>query len=695
MKDTCPSCGKKVDKDFKFCPFCFQDFDAENSPGSEVNETEPQEGAATATKEQECPEVPPGSEVPPRSEEPEELIIGKKYRILEPLHSSLYGTVCKAEQKDDPENIIVLRDFLLRERNPQKKEALINAFSELADKFSRLAHENLAEIHENLSEDNYIYLVFDYINGKFLDQVLLDYQIKRGKIIPAQEITRWGYQLCNLLIYIHSHLPGDAVCVNLKPYSLMIQKSDLSIMFVHLGLVEFCSLLGVLEHYEPQLMDFPKESYGVYEMYSLGGVLYYLATGINIFQGEQYQSVEKKRPDIPGELLSIIVRLLSMPHKPTFSGVEMVRDALQKLLPEEPAPIVEVVEQAEHEEPQQLLWQDYMGNKGRTNSSGEGPSYPLAIKWTSTAVQSMQNFLVPHRDALLSLTDKGNIALIDYATGIVRKKECLNINPVAPIVVGDQLCISSSSTQLSVNIADLSKRWDFRTKSMVLCSPALIQGKLCYVAYDGILIFADPQDGKALSMENLGAKIIATPAFDDARLYIPTLTGSIVAISISEHTIIWQQNTKSAISSAPAILKDRIYFGNNKGKIFSLCRVTGEVKWEVSLKGSFSQSVRAIDDRIFAVSSAGDFVSIDADTGSILWSIDFKPHKDYNYAVTRKFIYLIDRDNNLLIIDTQNGEIKHQHTLPEKPNGIPPIYNETIFVPLSSGKVIALWGVRR
>lgn len=687
MKNICSNCGKKVDKDFKFCPFCFQDFEKEpdKSEGTEDSSTEKEVGQPDEKMVLREDERGVLRELPPPGKE-KELIIAKKYKIIEPLHSSAYGTVCMARDISQPDRIVVLRDFLLKEREPQKKTAILSKFGGIANKFLPLAHSNLASIHEYLSEDNYLYLVFDYIRGKFIDIVFRDYHLKKGEDIPEDKILQWGYQLTELLTYVHTHLPAPECCINLKPYSLMIRNSDSHIVYLHLGLVEFCEILGYLDPYEQQLIGYPKENYSIYEIFSLGGVLYYFATGIDIFKGEPYISLEEKRKDFRPEFVQIIKRLLLSPQKLTFASFNDIKTELQKLLPKATVTICHEGKKADKPE---IIWHDFLGNKHRTNSIGNGPAYPLQIKWRTSVSPSMQNFIVPHREVLLSLSDRGNLFAIDYQTGHIRKKESLNINPVTPIVVGDQLCICSSSTQLSINIADLSKKWDFRTKSMILCAPSFINGNLCYIAYDGILIFVNLNDGKALSMENLGAKIIATPSFDDKRLYIPTLSGSMVSISLSERTILWQQNTKSAISSSPALLKDRLFVGNNKGRLFSMDKVTGEIKWELPLKGAVSQPVRAMNDRIFALSSGGDFWAIDAEKGSKLWTLDLKCHKDCPFAVTEKIIYLINPENYVILIDTETGAQLYQYSLLDKPNGVPLVLYDVLYVTLSNGEILA------
>jgi outer membrane protein assembly factor BamB/RNA polymerase subunit RPABC4/transcription elongation factor Spt4 len=704
MRDTCSNCGKKVDKDFKFCPFCFQDFTASEDELKEIDDIESIKDEEEAEAPAEEAEAEPEAEEETEEEEkPDGLLIAEKFLILEPLHSSAHGTVCKSELYRRPGRVFILRDFIIEERDADRKQELIDSFFSVAERFLGIQHYNLAPLLECTTENNYLYLVYAFTEGKFIDKIYQDFELKRGEPIPEKLIVRWGAELADLLSFLHHSDPEPIYCGDLKPYSLMIRKEDSSIVFIHLGLVYFYEVLGIQHIYEPELATVDREylSSPFYDLFCLGNILYFLATGIDIACGEAYVPLRELRPDLSPELLNIIESLMTILDEQTFESTDDVLDALNRLIPEgageisldqEAAEANEVAgeetEPAEKEET--LTWHHFLGNVRRTNSYGSGPEHPLRVKWMLTIPQCTQNFLVPHHSALVSLTDKGNICTIDTAEGRFRKKENLNINPVAPIIVDDQICICSSSTQISISIDDLSKKWDFRTKSMILCSPNYINNNLCYISYDGFLIFVDPETGKALTMENLNAKVISSPVFDESRLYIPTLMGTLMAIDHSERTIVWQQNTRSSITGAPSYSSETIFCGNNKGNLFAFSAATGDIKWEKALKGTISQSIRIAGDRIFAHNLNGEFTALNAADGSILWTASVTPHYETPYAVTDSYIYLVNGDNCLIVIDTQQGSVLSRLMLPDRPNCTPLVVNDSLYISLKNGNLLAL-----
>ncbi|MHC9544474.1 MAG: PQQ-binding-like beta-propeller repeat protein [Vulcanimicrobiota bacterium] len=711
MRDTCSNCGKKVDKDFKFCPFCFQDFTSSDDELKEIDDIESiKDGEESEAPNEEASEESEGeesgaeeAEESDQEEPPDGLLIAEKFLILEPLHSSAHGTVCKSELYKRPGRVFILRDFIIEERDAEKKQELIESFFSVAERFLGIQHENLAPLLECTTENNYLYLIYAFTEGKFIDKIYQDFNLKRGEPIPESLIVRWGSQLADLLSFLHHSDPEPIYCGDLKPYSLMIRKEDSSIVFVHLGLVYFYEVLGILHIYEPELATVEREclSSPFYDLSCLGNILYYLATGIDIGSGEAYVPLREKRADLSIPLVNIIESLITILDEQTFESTDDVLDALTKLMPEDGGEMSLNDEAAETSEAQEeeaapaekkdtLSWHHFLGNVRRTNSYGAGPEHPLRIKWSLSIPQCTQNFLVPHHSALVSLTDKGNICTIDTTTGKFRKKENLNINPVAPIIVDDQICICSSSTQISINIYDLSKKWDFRTKSMILCSPNYINGNLCYISYDGFLIFVDPETGKALTMENLNAKVISSPVFDESRLYIPTLMGTLMAIDHSERTIVWQQNTRSSITGAPSYHKETIYCGNNKGNLFAFSAATGDIKWECVLKGTISQSIRIIEERIFAHNLNGIFTALNPSDGSIIWNVNLVPHYETPYAVTDSYIYLVNGDNCLIVIDTEQGAVLSRLMLPDRPNCTPLVFNDSLYISLKNGTLLAL-----
>jgi outer membrane protein assembly factor BamB len=399
--------------------------------------------------------------------------------------------------------------------------------------------------------------------------------------------------------------------------------------------------------------------------------------------------IREKRDDLSDEIIDIAERLLNLDESRTFKTIVEVRDALDLLFPDD-GNSEEDSEDEEEGEKDDIVWRHYLGNRGRTNSIGSGPEQPLVMKWSTTVPESSQSYLAPYKNLLISLSDRGNLYSLDSTSGSTIKKENMKLNPVAPIIIGDQLCICSSSSQLSLNITDLSKKWEFRTKSMILAAPSFINNSLCYVSYDGFLIFVNPEDGKAITMENINAKIMCPPAFDDSKLYIPTLSGTMLAIDLESRTIIWQQNTKVPVMSAPSMLKDILYIANSKGQLMALKSDNGDIIWEKHLTGTVSHSVKLLKDRVFGHSTSGILNALNPEDGSIIWETTLSPGYECLFALTEKYLYLVDSRNCLLLLSTDSGTVDYSFQLPEQPNAIPLVVNDTVYVSLKNGRILAL-----
>ncbi|MDQ7822441.1 MAG: PQQ-binding-like beta-propeller repeat protein [Candidatus Eremiobacteraeota bacterium] len=691
MKDTCENCGKKVDRDFKFCPFCFHDFAGKDDELSEIDNIESldEEEAKAAEHREESGE---GEEEPSPEEDQEEgegPLVAKRFHIIEPLYSSPHGTVCMVTDRRNPGSLFVLRDFILRDRDPS--QSLKEGLTELSERFSALSHPNMNPLLEYFIEDEYLYLIFTWADAKLIEKIIQDFLIIKGEHIPESQIIRWAYDLSDLLSHLHSQEPEPVYCGNLKPYSLVVKKDDFSIIYVHLGLPYFYRMLGIPDQFEPEATGKINErlSSPLDDLCSLGECLYYLATGIDLTGGEPYVPLHIKRNDLSEEFSQIIEQLLNMRKVPFYQTAEEVKADLERLLPSEEPSAASDEEEAEGRE-SGFAWRHFLGNKRRTNSFGRGPSPPLAIKWSTAVPPSSQYFLTPCEDELLPLSDKGILCSLDYGTGRVIRKENLNINPVAPIIIDTSLYICSSSTQLAVKLPELSKRWEFRTKSMVLSSPNYVNDAICSISYDGFLMFINPDDGKPISMENVNAKVISTCVFDDANIYIPTLTGSMVAITIEDRTIAWQQNTKASITAAPSMYGGVIFSGNTKGNLFAFNAEDGEILWESILKGSISQSPRVIGDLVIAASTGGDIAAFQRGDGTPVWSVTFKPGFESLFTVTDEHVYAVNPEHSVLTIEVATGAVLNSCYLGEKINCVPLVYNDSLYVSLSSGKILAL-----
>jgi serine/threonine protein kinase len=167
------------------------------------------------------------------------------------------------------------------------------------------------------------YLVMEYLEGKTLDKVL-----KEKRPFPMSEATSIAGRVCDILEYLHKH---DVVHRDLKPANIMLC-DDGSLRILDFGIAKslamrrvtfggFSSKMGTPEYMAPEQIK-GKRGDGRTDVYSLGVILYEMATGSLPFQGETTYELMNARlirdpqrprqlnPDLTPELEEIILHAL-------------------------------------------------------------------------------------------------------------------------------------------------------------------------------------------------------------------------------------------------------------------------------------------------------------------------------------------------------------------------------------------------
>ena len=206
-------------------------------------------------------------------------------------------------------------------------------FQQEADLLGSLRHPNLPTIYDGFSEDGRSFLVMEYIDGKTLLQMLKD---TGGRPLPVSLVLDYAIQLCDVLMYLHSHNP-PIIFRDLKPTNVMV-KGNGHVMLVDFGIARFFKegqaqdtvLLGS-PGYAPPEQHGTSQTNPRSDLYSLGATLHCCLTGRDPFHAADrfaFPPVQQMNPLVPIELDQLIQRMVSLDvHQRPNSALE-VRQAL-------------------------------------------------------------------------------------------------------------------------------------------------------------------------------------------------------------------------------------------------------------------------------------------------------------------------------------------------------------------------------
>jgi eukaryotic-like serine/threonine-protein kinase len=215
---------------------------------------------------------------------------------------------------------------------------------------ARLSHPNVATVHDIVEQDGRAFIVMEYVEGESLAA-----RIARGPF-PADAVVAIGRQLASALAAAHAR---GVVHRDLKPANVHV-RPDGSVKILDFGVARVVELLtteatddhppaaidrgpGTPAYMAPeQLVGMPADARS--DIYSLGVVLYEMATGRRPFEGTGAAAVlafcdETPRPvddlnaAIPAPLARVIERASSVDRDARFPSVGDLERALADAIP--------------------------------------------------------------------------------------------------------------------------------------------------------------------------------------------------------------------------------------------------------------------------------------------------------------------------------------------------------------------------
>ena len=259
-----------------------------------------------------------------------------RYEILEELGHGGMSVVYRGLDSSLEREVAVkvLHNHLAKKAENRRR------FHREAQAIARLRHRNILEIYDFSSEDAArSYIVMEYIAGENLRQF-----VGRTGTPPPEIAALLGVEICNALEHAHDH---GIIHRDLKPENVMISSSgDVKLMdfgIAHVIDAETMtatgSLMGSPAHMAPELIDGEKVDVRS-DVFALGTVLYWLATGALPFDGANapqvlkrvlagdYDEIDLVEPRVGRRFGAIIECCLSRSPADRYPSVSAVRKEL-------------------------------------------------------------------------------------------------------------------------------------------------------------------------------------------------------------------------------------------------------------------------------------------------------------------------------------------------------------------------------
>ena len=209
------------------------------------------------------------------------------YRILKMLGNGATGLVYEAQDLRLGRHVAL--KFLPQERSPSR--ASLERFQQEAQTLSSINHPNVCMVHEADEFQGRYFIVMEFLEGDTLKHLIA------RKRVRAEDTAGLGMQIADALDGAHSR---GVIHRDLQPANVFVTKSG-QVKILGFGLAKFASstqnpsdsstqstesgVIGTISYMSPeQARGEPLDART--DLFSLGAVLYEMATGVQPFRGE-------------------------------------------------------------------------------------------------------------------------------------------------------------------------------------------------------------------------------------------------------------------------------------------------------------------------------------------------------------------------------------------------------------------------
>ncbi len=267
-----------------------------------------------------------------------------RYKIVQELGRGAMGVVYQAH---DPQIDRLIALKVLRQDRVTSDD-FVKRFLKEAKAIGRLSHPGIVTVYDIGQDHGTIYIAMEYLDGTALDGVMA------GQKFSPEEIVDIGSQVASALDYAHQK---GIIHRDIKPPNI-ICTSNGTVKVTDFGIARIEDAAGQQQTKAGEILGTPLYMSpeqvsgmtvdGRSDIYSLGLILYELATGTRPFKGSNLTTIFKAitqdipqpvlelSQDIPAELSSTIMQCLDKEPGNRYPSGEKLTKALTRSLPSSP-----------------------------------------------------------------------------------------------------------------------------------------------------------------------------------------------------------------------------------------------------------------------------------------------------------------------------------------------------------------------
>lgn len=195
-----------------------------------------------------------------------------------------------------------------------------------------LRHPSLPRIFDIQENDDFLYIIQDYIEGDNLNDL-----IREEGAFKEERVLKWAKQITDVYLYLHNLKPNPLIYRDMKPSNLIVDSKD-NIKIIDFGIAreykadatEDTTMLGTRGYASPEQYG-ASQSDSRSDIYSLGITLYYLLTGISPNHRTFDLTLLKRVPYISKEMTDVIEKCTQYHSEKRYQDAESLMKDLNEI----------------------------------------------------------------------------------------------------------------------------------------------------------------------------------------------------------------------------------------------------------------------------------------------------------------------------------------------------------------------------
>lgn len=223
--------------------------------------------------------------------------------------------------------------------------ALATAFLEHTSTLTSWRHKNIIKIHRAGFDDNYLYLVMEYIDGPDLGNIIERYG-EEGELVPHDDVIQVARSVALALDYAHRR---NILHLDIKPSNILMERNgriiltDFNLPIGHKK-EDAGVIFGSAHYMAPEQSQGADQATKLSDLYSLGVILYEMLTGTVPFDDPSAVTValqhinlappppRKINPNLNPSTEAVLLKALSKDPAARYQTGEHLVNAIEEAL---------------------------------------------------------------------------------------------------------------------------------------------------------------------------------------------------------------------------------------------------------------------------------------------------------------------------------------------------------------------------